>query len=56
LILTLRDRISSLAAQGKTLEEIVAAKPTAEFDAQIPQGAQSAEEIVKWMYTAIKAH
>jgi len=56
LILTLRDRISALAAQGKTLEEIVAAKPTAEFDAQIPQGAQSAEEIVKWMYTAIKAH
>ena len=56
LILTLRDRISALVAQGKTLEEVVAAKPTAEFDAQIPQGAQSADEIVKWMYTAIKAH
>lgn len=56
LILTLRDRISSLVAQGKTLEEVVAARPTAEFDAQIPQGAQSADEIVKWMYTAIKAH
>ncbi len=56
LILTLRDRISSLIAQGKTLEEVVAARPTAEFDAQIPQGTQSADEIVKWMYTAIKAH
>ena len=56
LILTLRDRISALVAQGKRLEEVVAAKPTAEFDAQIPQGAQSADEIVKWMYTAIKAH
>jgi cyclase len=56
LILTLRDRISALVAQGKTLEEVVAAKPTAEFDAQIPQGAQSADEIVKWMYTAIKSH
>jgi cyclase len=56
LILTLRERISAQVAQGKTLEEVVAAKPTAEFDAQIPKGAQSADEIVKWMYTAIKAH
>jgi len=55
LILTLRDRIAALVAQGKTLEEVVAARPTAEFDAQVPQGAQSADEIVKWMYTAIKA-
>jgi cyclase len=56
LILTLRDRIAALVAQGKTLEEVVADRPTAEFDAQVPQGAQSAAEIVKWMYTAIKAH
>src|SRR5690348_12218171 len=56
LILTLRDRISALVAQGKTLEEVIAAKPTAEFDARIPQGAQSADEIVKWMYMAFKWH
>jgi glyoxylase-like metal-dependent hydrolase (beta-lactamase superfamily II) len=55
LILALRDKISGLIAQGKTLEEVVASKPTAEFDAKVPQGAQSADEIVKWMYTAIKA-
>jgi cyclase len=56
LILALRDRISSLIAQGKTLEEVIAARPTAAFDAQVPQGTQSADEIVKWMYSAIKAH
>jgi glyoxylase-like metal-dependent hydrolase (beta-lactamase superfamily II) len=29
---TVRDRISAMIDQGKTLEEVVAAKPTAEFD------------------------
>ena len=55
LVLAVRDKITALIDQGKTLEEVIASKPTAEFDAQVPQGAQSADEFVKWMYTAIKA-
>ena len=56
MILAVRDKVAALIAQGKTLDEVIAARPTAEFDAQVPQGAQSADEIVKWMYSAIKAH
>jgi glyoxylase-like metal-dependent hydrolase (beta-lactamase superfamily II) len=55
-VLTVRDKIAALIAQGKTLDEVIAAKPTSEFDAQVLQGAQSADEIVKWMYTALEAH
>jgi glyoxylase-like metal-dependent hydrolase (beta-lactamase superfamily II) len=33
MLVTVRDRIARLIAEGKTLEDVVAAKPTAEFDA-----------------------
>jgi cyclase len=33
MLVTVRDRIARLVAEGKTLDEVVAAKPTAEFDA-----------------------
>jgi cyclase len=55
LILAVRDKVAALIAQGKTLDEVIAAKPTADFDAQVPQGAQSAERFIKWLYTDLKA-
>ena len=55
LLLAVRDKVAALAAQGKSLEETIAAKPTAEFDARVPQAAQSAERFVKLLYTEIKA-
>jgi glyoxylase-like metal-dependent hydrolase (beta-lactamase superfamily II) len=33
MLVTVRDRVAQLVKEGKTLEEVVAAKPTAEFDA-----------------------
>jgi glyoxylase-like metal-dependent hydrolase (beta-lactamase superfamily II) len=54
LILAVRDKVAALVAQGKTLEEVIAAKPTEEFDARVPQGAQSSERFVKWVYTEVK--
>jgi cyclase len=55
MVLAVRDKIAALIAQGKTLDEVIASRPTAEFDAQVPQGTQSSDELVKWMYTALKA-
>jgi glyoxylase-like metal-dependent hydrolase (beta-lactamase superfamily II) len=54
MILTVRDKVAALVAQNKTLQEIIAAKPTAEFDAQVPRSAQTAEEFVTWMYEALQ--
>ena len=33
MLVTVRDRVAALVRQGKSLEEVIAAKPTAEFDA-----------------------
>ncbi len=55
LILAVRDKVAALAAQNKTLEEVIAARPTADFDAQVPQGPQTAERFITWMYTEVKA-
>jgi cyclase len=55
LILAVRDKVAALVAQNKTLEEVIAAKPTAEFDAQVPQSQQTAERFITWMYTEVKA-
>jgi len=55
LILAVRDKVASLVAQNKTLEEVLAAKLTADIDAQVPQAEQSSERFVKWLYAEVKA-
>jgi glyoxylase-like metal-dependent hydrolase (beta-lactamase superfamily II) len=55
LIIAYRDKVSALVGQNKTLEEVLAAKITADTDAQIPQSAQSADRFVKWLYSEVKA-
>jgi len=55
LILAVRDKVAILAAQGKTLDEVIASRPTAEFDAGVPQAAQTSERFIKWLYTEVKA-
>jgi cyclase len=55
LIITVRGRVVALVAQGKTLADVIAAKPTADFDARVPQGAQTADRFVTWVYTEVQA-
>jgi len=55
LILAVRAKVAALVAQGKSLDEVIAAKPTAEYDAQTPQGPQTAERFVRWIYAEVKA-
>ena len=56
LILAVRDKVAALVAQGKTVEEVIAARPTAEFDAQVAQGPQpqTPERFVRWLYAELK--
>jgi cyclase len=55
MVLAVRDRVATLVSQGKSLEEVIAAKPTASFDAQVPQSAESTERFIWWLYTEVKA-
>src|SRR5476649_1880192 len=44
LILALRGRVQKLVEEGKTLDEIIAAHPTADFDANVPQGTPATRD------------
>lgn len=55
MIIALRAKVLGLVKQGRTLDEIIAAKPTSEWDAKVPQGPQTAERFVRWVYAEVSA-
>ena len=56
LILALRAKVQQLIAQGKTLDEIIAAHPTADIDASVPQGTPATRDrFVTWVYKEVVA-
>lgn len=54
MILVMRDRVAQLVKQGKTLEEVVAAKLTSDFDPRVPGAAATSEQFVGWVYEELK--
>jgi cyclase len=54
LIAKMRDRIAPMVSAGKSVEEVIAAKPTADTDAQVPQGAQTSEQFIRWLFAELK--
>jgi cyclase len=48
---TVSSRIQDMIDEGKTVEQVLAAKPTAEFDAARAAGAISADQFVTLVYT-----
>src|SRR5262252_3311423 len=63
MILNVRDKVQQLIAQGKSEEEVVAAKVTAPYDAKVPGGllpantggGTSADRFVRMVYSQLKA-
>ena len=57
MILALRGKVQRLADQGKTLDEIIATHPTADFDARVPQATpQTRDRFVAWVYKEVVAN
>ena len=57
MILALRGKVQKLVDQGKSLDEILATKPTAEFDARVPGATpQTADRFVKWVHAEVVAN
>jgi glyoxylase-like metal-dependent hydrolase (beta-lactamase superfamily II) len=54
-VLAVRDRVAALVAQGKSEDEVVAAKVTADLDARIQQPGTTAERFVRQVYAELKA-
>jgi len=55
MVLAIRDKISKLVDQGKTQDEVLAAKPTAEFDAKVPNSTETTQRFVTQVYQELKA-
>lgn len=55
MIIAIRDKIAPLVAQGKTLPEVMAARPTADYDAKVPQANETIARFVGQVYAELKA-
>ncbi len=57
LILAVRGKVQTLVDQGKSLDEILATRPTADIDARVPGATpQAADRFVKWVHAEIVAN
>jgi glyoxylase-like metal-dependent hydrolase (beta-lactamase superfamily II) len=54
MMIAVRDKVAALMKQNKTQEEVVAAKPTAEFDAKVGGPAANADRFVAQLYQELK--
>jgi glyoxylase-like metal-dependent hydrolase (beta-lactamase superfamily II) len=55
MIIAIRDKIAPMVSQGKALEEVMAAKPTAAYDAKVPDGQATIARFVGQVYAELKA-
>jgi glyoxylase-like metal-dependent hydrolase (beta-lactamase superfamily II) len=55
MVLTIRDRVAALIAQGKTQEEVIAARPLADLDAKVQQVGTTGDRFLGQVYADIKA-
>ena len=55
MLVTARDRVAAVIAEGKSMEEVVATKLLAEFDATWGSGFIKPEDFLKMVYTSLAA-
>jgi hypothetical protein len=53
MLCAIRDKVAALKQQGKSADETVAAKPTAQFDAKFGKGFVTPEMFVKLVYQGV---
>ena len=54
MILTIRDRVAALIAQGKSQEDVIAAKPLADLDAKVQQAGTTGDRFLGQVYGELK--
>jgi cyclase len=55
MILAIRDKVAALVAEGKTVDEVLAAKPTSDYDS-IPAGPATSERFIRQLYAELKTN
>jgi len=51
---TVRDRVAKAISQGQTMEQVVASKPTKDFDEKVGNAAASADRFVQGVYVGLR--
>ena len=54
MVVAIRDKVAALVKDGKTQEQVVAAKPTADFDAKVQQAGTTGDRFVGQVYAELK--
>jgi glyoxylase-like metal-dependent hydrolase (beta-lactamase superfamily II) len=54
MVTAVRDKVAAMVREGKTQEQVVAAKPTADFDAKVQQPAATGDRFVGQLYAELK--
>lgn len=54
MLLAVRDRVAKLVAEGKSQDEVLAANPTADFDAKVPNSKETTQRFVTQLYAELK--
>jgi glyoxylase-like metal-dependent hydrolase (beta-lactamase superfamily II) len=54
MILVIRDRVAKLVAEGKTQDEVIAAKPASDYDSKVPQVATTGDRFIGQLYAELK--
>jgi cyclase len=55
MILVIRDKVAALVQQGKSVDEVLAAKPTSDYDS-IPNASTTSERFVRQLYAELKTN
>jgi cyclase len=55
MILAIRDKIAAMVHEGKSVDEVLAAKPTSDYDS-IPNAATTSERFVRQVYAELKTN
>jgi glyoxylase-like metal-dependent hydrolase (beta-lactamase superfamily II) len=53
LAIALRDRVAALVKKGQTLEQITASKPTADYDASVPEVGTTGDRFIGQLYAEL---
>jgi cyclase len=56
MILVVRDKVAALVQQGKTVEEVLAAKPTSDYDSIVPNASTTSERFIRQLYAELKTN
>ena len=53
MTIALRDRVAAMIKKGQTQEQIIASKPTADYDAKVPQPGTTGERFIGQLYAEL---